>query len=412
MTDPSELANNLTTCIRELQETLRAIRTQSSPNDSNHRDIPLPLESPEAESLATHVQPESGVSSPEESLVAHTLPSLQSPEAEDAATILEFLAWGRRKLSTHADDLISPNLGRRPAQFSGDVMIDQAPATNLEVSPLYITNESPLSLIQLLLPDQKSIIPIVEYHCDCLLWYHGSFHRLVFQKEFESFIHEHGALIDRPEVDLQWVALLFAVLAGSMASAPGLTAHSWGFEDSERAAIAQKWFKAALVCLNRADYTANHSIYAVQCIATMTISAHMLGHSNSHSVMLAAAIRISQSLGFHKLGSVKKDHPFNRIPGEMGRRVWTQLCVQDWFSIPFSESYYIRQLDFNTDKPSNCKDEDMVPLPDDIPTTMSYHVFSMTLLFSCRNCMMICRDQTRCTPNTNMCFGTILECAL
>ncbi|QGA16062.1 hypothetical protein EYB26_003729 [Talaromyces marneffei] len=345
--DPSKLADNLTACIRELQET--------------HT-------SGESPALAT-------LSSPEENLVSHTLPSLESPEVDDAATILEFLAWGRRKLSTHADHSTGPNLGNSPAQFSGDVTIDQGPAIDSEVSPLNITNEASLSLIQLLLPKQQSIIPNVEYHCDSLLWFHGSFHRLVFQSEFDSFIYKHGAVIDQPGINLQWVGLLFSILAGSMTCAPRLTAHSWGFEDSERAVIAQRWFKAALVCLNRANYTANHSVYAVQCIATMTISAHMLGHSNSHSVMLATAIRISQSLGFHRLGSAKQDHPSNGITRETGRRVWTQLCVQDWFSIPFSESYYIRQLDFNTDKPCNCMEEDMVPLPDDVPRTMSYHRF-------------------------------------
>ncbi|EED21407.1 conserved hypothetical protein [Talaromyces stipitatus ATCC 10500] len=373
--DPSKLADNLTACIRELQETLRAVRTASSPNDSTERTVSLSVESPEAATLATHAPSERGLLSPEESLLTNTLPSPGSAEAGDAATILEFLAWGRRKVSTYAEDFVGHDLGGRSAQFSGDVALDQDPATNLEISPLHIIDESSLSLIQLLLPEQQSIVPIVEYHCNCLLWYHGSFHGLVFQSEFDSFLYKHRGLIDQPGIDLQWVGLLFAVLAGSMACAPRLTARSWGFEDSERAVIAQRWFKAALVCLNRANYTANHSVYAVQCIATMTISAHVLGHSNSHSVMLATAIRISQSLGFHRLGNVKQDHPSNTITRETGRRVWTQLCVQDWFSIPFSESYYIRQLDFNTEKPCNCMEEDMVPLSDDVPTTMSYHRF-------------------------------------
>jgi hypothetical protein len=91
--------------------------------------------------------------------------------------------------------------------------------------------------------------------------------------------------------------------------------------------------------------------------------------------MLATAIRISQSLGFHRLGSPSEDHPLNTIKRETGRRVWTELCIQDWFSIPFSESYLIHQLDFNTDKPRNCMDEDMLSTPDEVPTIMTYHRF-------------------------------------
>jgi hypothetical protein len=166
----------------------------------------------------------------------------------------------------------------------------------------------------------------------------------------------HEGRIDHPEIDLQWVALLFAVLAASMTCAPALITSSWGFQDQERALMAQRWFKAALICLNRANYTTNHTIYAVQCITTMTMSVYILGHSNSHSVMLATAMRISQSLGFHRLGTPSEDHLTNTVRREIGRRVWSELCIQDWFSISFSESCLIRRLDFSTDKARNCMD--------------------------------------------------------
>jgi hypothetical protein len=246
---------------------------------------------------------------------------------------------------------------------------------------LHLSDQSSLSLLQLLLPQKESTVAIVKYHCECLLWYHGSFHGPAFYKELDLFLNNHQGLIGHPGVDLQWIALLFAVLSASMACAPRLVASSWGFDDQERATMAQRCFKAALICLNRANYTACHSIYAVQSITTMTMSAHTLGHSNSHSVMLATAIRISQSLGFHRLGNSSDDHPASTIKRETGRRVWTELCIQDWFSIPFSESYLIRQLDFNTDKPRNCMDDDMLSLPDEAPTIMTYHRFLYDIAF-------------------------------
>ncbi|PCH03728.1 Protein of unknown function DUF3468 [Penicillium occitanis (nom. inval.)] len=373
--DPAVLAENLTACLRELQETLNAARNPpSSAYDFQDGAISIAADSPEGLAAATPASPEFDRQS-QSGPYSHTPSTSESAGAEDAATILEFLAWGRRKVSTYETDLIDPGAKSTPTRVLGDVALDQDPTPDPVAPQLQLSDESPLSLLQMLLPPKQSTVAMVKYHCECLLWYHASFHALVFEKELDMFMANHEGRIDHPEIDLQWAALLFAVLTASMTCAPALIASSWGFQDQERALMAQRWFKAALICLNRANYTANHTIYAVQCITTMTMSAHILGHSNSHSVMLATAVRISQSLGFHRLGSPSEDHPANTVRREIGRRVWSELCIQDWFSIPFSESCLIRQLDFNTDKPRNCMDEDMISLPDNVPTITSYHRF-------------------------------------
>ncbi|KIA75396.1 hypothetical protein HK57_00115 [Aspergillus ustus] len=364
--DADALESNLSTCIQELQATLRAVReSKSSTPRFDDRATSLPA-SPARDSTHT----ETGVveASPQETIPIISHSNREATEVEDAATILEFLAWGRRKAQAY-DGFDSRQDG--PGRSPGDVPLDEGP--NEEAIHLRLSDDSSSTVLQLLLPEPRCIQQIVQYHCDSLLWYHASFHAVVFQDEVDQFLHRDSCRIDSPNVDLQWVALLFAVLAGSMTCAPTAVAHSWGFGDQERCTIARRWFKAALICLHRADYTSNHSIYAVECIATMTSSAHMLGHSNSHSVMLATAVRIAQSLGLHLLGSGEQDTPSNIVRKEIGRRVWTELCIQDWFSIPFSESYLIHLLDFNTARPLNCREEEMTPLPDDEPTSMSYH---------------------------------------
>ncbi|RDW72776.1 uncharacterized protein DSM5745_07948 [Aspergillus mulundensis] len=344
-------------CLQELQATLRVVRqSQTATPVLEDGTISVPS-SPEQQSLLPEPVP-SRSDRPE----MHSAGVNEDTEVEDAATILEFLAWGRRKVPAYGS----------PHRSLGDVTLDDELDLD-ETSHLRLTNDSPLDLLQLLLPKPKCLQEIVRYHCDCLLWYHASFHAIVFQSELGDFVNKYGCNVQNANVDLQWVALLFAVLTGSMTCAPPTVALSWGFHEQERSAIARRWFKAALVCLHRADYTSNHSIYSVECIATMTMSAHMLGHSNSHSVMLATAVRIAQSLGLHLLGSSAHDHPNSLVRKEIGRRVWTELCIQDWFSIPFSESYLIHLLDFNTGTPINCKEDDMVPLPDEVPTSVTYY---------------------------------------
>ncbi|OOF99347.1 hypothetical protein ASPCADRAFT_137709 [Aspergillus carbonarius ITEM 5010] len=294
----------------------------------------------------------------------------ETPEREmaDAATILEFLAWGRRKNPDYHDVL-----ARR------DGVEDESPGDVTAASGDVNRNPeaaSALAYLQLLLPERDLLHQLVSYHCESVLWYHGSFHSRRLQDELDNFIRFANGQISHPRVDLQWVALLFAVLTGALACAPRMTAQAWGFPEWEQTTLAQRWFKAVSTCLHHADFTAIHSPYAVQAIATLTMSAHLLGFSNSLSVLLAAATRIAQGLGLHRLGSERENMSTPAmIDREIGRRAWCQLCIQDWFSIPFSESYLIPRGCISTARPRNCLDDDMRKLSDDEPTLTSYSRF-------------------------------------
>ncbi|KAJ6069211.1 hypothetical protein N7499_011098 [Penicillium canescens] len=287
-------------------------------------------------------------------------------EVEDAATILEFLAWGRRKDPTYQDAIIQNS---KPGNSPGDVTVEDE--IDYTRSPGYM----PSSICQMLLPTPPKVYQLVKYHMDCLLWYHGALHATTFMQELNEFYNKHNGQIDAPGVDLQWVALLFTILTGSMTCAPRSVAQSWGFHSEEQDTLSKRWLKATTTCLQQAEYMAYHSIYSVQAIATLTISAHMLGYSNGLSVLLASAVRIAQGLGLHQLGEEKeRNHNTgtdNLINCEIGRRVWCQLCIQDWFSIPFTESYLLHHQGFTTPKPQD-SDDNMNPLPDHTPTVTSY----------------------------------------
>ncbi|KAK1570128.1 uncharacterized protein LY79DRAFT_527459 [Colletotrichum navitas] len=290
---------------------------------------------------------------------------------KDAASILEFLAWGRRKdpeyhptVSPEATAIFAPGSeGPRIPEGERDTVLD-------------LTECSQLAVVQLLLPDSRQVWDLVQYHNESLLWYHNSIFAPTFRTQLAAFYSEHNGIIESEGVDLQWVSLLFSVLTVSLVCAPSRRAHAWGFRDSERETLSRRWFEAMVVCLNRADYTTNLSILSCQAIATATISAHPLGHSNSQSIHLAAAVRIAQSLGLHRL---KHDVGESSVEKETGRRVWCQLCSQDWFGIPFSESYLISPLYSTSEPPQNCHDHDLLPLPKDVPTITSYCCFLLEI---------------------------------
>ncbi|KAL2847603.1 hypothetical protein BJX68DRAFT_239389 [Aspergillus pseudodeflectus] len=243
------------------------------------------------------------------------------PDSEmgDAATILEFLAWGRRKNPDYCGDL-SP--GDVPAEVEDED--GRGHGLGLGLGPDRASAEA---YLRLLLPRRLLLERLVSFHCERVLWYHNSFDAEKFHDELQTFYRVAQGQPGHPTVDPQWLALLFAILTGALACAPRNLAQTWGFPSWEQTTLAQRWFKAVTTCLHIADYTAVHSHYALQAIGTLTMSAHLLGFSNSLSVLIASAARIGQCLGLQR----------TRAPAG----AWRQLCIQDWFSIPFFESYVI-----------------------------------------------------------------------
>ncbi|KAG9188456.1 hypothetical protein G6011_02379 [Alternaria panax] len=292
----------------------------------------------------------------------------QSADTGDAATVLEFLAWGRQK---DADYGTSPENNSGPRRLS--IRHDDGAATSNILREA--NRDAQLDVLEALLPNKSHIIQLVEYHSTSILWYHGSYSSAMFQDDLDLFMGEYEGEIRHQDLNLQWLGLLFAIITGSITCAPPSVCQSWGFSPEERTVLSQRWYEATVTCLEVAGYIETHTIYSVQAIATLTIAAHVLGKSNSQSILLASASRIAQSLGLHRLGpedaleATPKDQLRQR---EAGRRVFNQLCTQDWFQIPFSESYSLNPRFFKTSKPLNCNDEDMIPQPLSKPTQASY----------------------------------------
>ncbi|KNG47730.1 hypothetical protein TW65_05535 [Stemphylium lycopersici] len=223
---------------------------------------------------------------------------ISSVQTTDAATVLEFLAWGRKK---DADYGTSPEHNGGPRRFSVG-QEDAATASNILTEN---SRDAQLDVLEALLPSRHHLLQLVEYHNSSILWYHGSYSSTIFNEDLNLF------------------------LAG----------------------------------------------YEGNAIATLTIAAHTLGKSSSQSVLLASAGRIAQSLGLHRLGpesEVATTSTHQLRQREAGRRVFNQLCTQDWFQIPFSESYSLNPRFFQDARLLNCNDDDMIPQPLSTPTQASY----------------------------------------
>ncbi|USP77320.1 hypothetical protein yc1106_04594 [Curvularia clavata] len=293
---------------------------------------------------------------------------LSSPEAADTATVLEFLAWGRKKDAEYGS---SPEHNSGPRRFS--IRHDDPATTSYSMSES--SRDAQIDVLEALLPNKDHLLQLVEYHNSSLLWYHGSYSSTIFNQDMNQFFTEYDGNVRNESLNLQWLSLLFAIITGSMTCAPPSVHQSWGFSPAERTVLSQRWYEASVTCLNIAGYIEDHTVYSVQAIATLTIAAHTLGKSNSQSVLLASAGRIAQSLGLHRLRVEDENATFSRDQlrqREMGRRVFNQLCTQDWFQIPFSESYSLNPRFYQHAKLLNCNDNDMIPQPLSTPTQASY----------------------------------------
>lgn len=339
------------------------LRDQSQ-DESRHVEAPAPpLEAlqrtPQDErSAIAHSSPHVLASSPFEEHLGSV-----APDDEDAATILEFLAWGRTK---------DVEYGTTPQQTS-HLLSPQRAETATSTAIFEGSKIAVLDLLQTLLPNHEQTVQLINYHHSSLLWYHGSYSSKIFEDDVQKFWEDCHGDVRHPRLDIQWLALLYAILTGSLTCAPPAIRHAWGFRDTESKTLASQWCEASVTCLNLGHYIERHTIRSVETIATLTIAAHILGKSNSQSVLLASAGRIAQSLGLHRLGTESEPISIDQMrQREAGRRVFNQLCTQDWFQIPFSDSYSLNPRFITTSKPLNCNDDDMVAQPQSIPTQASY----------------------------------------
>jgi hypothetical protein len=308
--------------------------------------------------------------------VVYTFPPPVEPsdrEVTDAATILEFLAWGKRKQVAFAPTLPSGPIGSTAADplFQNDTLGWLMPDDRTSRNNI-------LMHIQILLPDRKKTYDLVKYHLESLLWYHCSFHGPSFLRQLDTFYDKNHGQVGGEDVDAQWVALLFAVIAATMCCASTGIVRQWGFRAAEQATLSHHWLRATVKCLDAANYMTNFSILSCQAVATLTMSAHLLGASNQQAVLLASVTRIAQSLGLHRLDEASG----RTIEVESGRRVWSQLCMQDWFSITFSECYLISPLHTTSIPPLHCDDESLEDVPAHTPKITSYgrYLYSISSL--------------------------------
>jgi hypothetical protein len=165
---------------------------------------------------------------------AETNPGLPEfdAEVEDAVTVLEFLAWGRLKDSNITTGLRDTS---GDSALGSDKDIIQAGQT-WGLSPSSVSGGQSIDTLQIsqiqeMLPSKAQAVLLVEYHAEWLLFMHCAFHAQILRRELERFYLNDDGIISMTSSGLQWIALLFAVMYGSMTCARPAQIRDWGFPE-------------------------------------------------------------------------------------------------------------------------------------------------------------------------------------
>ncbi|EME81222.1 uncharacterized protein MYCFIDRAFT_208290 [Pseudocercospora fijiensis CIRAD86] len=215
-----------------------------------------------------------------------------------------------------------------------------------------------IAQIQRRLPLPYQILEIVTYHIENLAWHHQVLHAPTFLKEVNTVLDASKGKVRLSELDLQWCALLFAVLATTLACMQDDVALRMGFPLGSKRPTSRSFHEAAMRCLSLGDFASRPHVCSVQTIQVLMGSSHLLGYSNQQFVMFGSAHRIAQNLGLSKLkddsdsskggyGAKMRD-PIQR---EVGRRIWWCMAMQDWLSLPSYDMFAIHPKHFAIPRP-------------------------------------------------------------
>lgn len=166
-------------------------------------------------------------------------------DVEDAATVLEFLAWGRLKDShltsgVRGTSIMNDALGRPDIEVTQSTQAWASSPSSIPSGSVVALENLHISQIQQLLPTKTQVFNLFEYHVDWLLFMHCGFHEQTFRNELNRFYDEDRGTISMTSTGLQWTALLFSILCGSMTSVKSQRTRTWGFQLDDQRTMARK----------------------------------------------------------------------------------------------------------------------------------------------------------------------------
>ncbi|KIW15467.1 hypothetical protein PV08_05513 [Exophiala spinifera] len=282
-------------------------------------------------------------------------------EGQDSAivTAVEHLAWGRSNGNCYPH--------RHCACLYRQHWVANSPMN----SQSFDFAASPMAAVANL-PDCADAERLVSFHLTRIAWHHNCIHCPTFWRQCQAFWQTGKC--DHP----LWIALYCSILSTTLFCVQNSAQFLEEFDLESGLETAQQLFKTIVEVLYAGNFLQNMSFYAVQAIVISTEVAHNFGLSQLNATLFSAAIRIAECLGVHKIQDgvspnlTTEEAWHETVEKEVGRRVWCQIIIQDYFAIPFTDSYIINPAQYSTSLASNAHDHDLAARPDSVPTVSTY----------------------------------------
>ncbi|OHE98579.1 hypothetical protein CORC01_06030 [Colletotrichum orchidophilum] len=192
---------------------------------------------------------------------------------------------------------------------------------------------------------------------------------------------ESGGILS--DCDPGWLSVYFSVITAALLMMEDEEAREI-LPTGDLENILRQWYKAALFCLEEADYMRTSTVRPVQAIAVLGMCFHNFGDSGLYRHLWSCAIRIARNLG---LDGSRATNPCSELGVEAQRRLWWTLVICEWYicvaacpeavtieanpSFRLAVPYYVPQVD---------EGDFDVPLPTIDPETegaqpVLYHIF-------------------------------------
>ncbi|KAJ7851380.1 hypothetical protein B0H13DRAFT_2085670 [Mycena leptocephala] len=299
-------------------------------------------------------------------------------ETEDAAQALEDIALGRRQYHSFGLNSEVPGSHTLSASFVApgavtSIFLGTPPPKRSVLQGTQSGNDTFLKS----LPDKPVSDALVQIFLFDIAWIYQILHGPIFLEECRQLWTAVEKGTDYV-IDPAWFACYFMVLAWAASSLNALNMPTAlkHYPASDIASLPRVWSRTAELALHASSWAAKPQLRAVQAIL-LKISYERPGSQStdgadegtSFFVWLAAATRICQLLGLHRLGSdpttMPPDDP--ALPAqpcllkrELAKRIFFFCLVHDWIFVsasPGMNQIYVNS--FDTDPPLNLDEEDL-----------------------------------------------------
>ncbi|KAH3949009.1 hypothetical protein HBI56_003360 [Parastagonospora nodorum] len=230
--------------------------------------------------------------------------------------------------------------------------------------------------LQKLIPSKNVVMTITDYYEKHMLYWMGGLYYAPALREELLQAYGSSETLNLSNLDWRWTSLIFAILSSGMIASPETLSTSWGYSIDEKIRASREWGIAANSCLHIGNYAAQYHIRSIQAIYVLHGYEHTLGSTNHWAALRAVSVLIAKGLGLHRLSSHPDDARVMQLTGarkqafidrEIGRRLWSQICSQEWLCLTTQNNYTIAitKRQFTSILPMALDEETMQPTADD-----------------------------------------------